>query len=51
MKKTRTFTSQFKREVVEELLSGTTGPAMQDIQFLLRSFISLKEAVCKRQVQ
>lgn len=27
MKKARTFTSQFKREVIEELLSETTGPA------------------------
>lgn len=27
MRKPRTFTSQFKREVVEELLSRTTGPA------------------------
>ena len=27
MRKTRTFTAQFKREVVEELLSRTTGPA------------------------
>ncbi|TKJ45520.1 hypothetical protein CEE35_03735 [Candidatus Aerophobetes bacterium Ae_b3b] len=27
MKKARTFTSQFKREVIEELLSEITGPA------------------------
>jgi len=27
MRKPRTFTAEFKRQVVEELLSGTTGPA------------------------
>ena len=27
MRKSRTFTTQFKREVVEELLSGASGPA------------------------
>jgi len=27
MRKPRTFTAEFKRQVVEEMLSGTTGPA------------------------
>ncbi len=37
MRKARTFTSQFKREVVEELLSGTTGPAQLARRYNLSS--------------
>jgi len=37
MRKTRTFTAQFKREVVEELLSGTTGPAQLCRRYSLSS--------------
>jgi len=37
MRKRRTFTSQFKREVVEELLSRTTGPAQLARRYNLSS--------------
>jgi len=37
MRKIRTFTSQFKREVVEELLSRTTGPAQLARRYNLSS--------------
>jgi len=37
MRKPRTFTSQFKREVVEELVSGTTGPAQLTRRYNLSS--------------
>ena len=37
MRKPRTFTSQFKREVVEELLSRTTGPAQLARRYNLSS--------------
>jgi len=37
MRKPRTFTSQFKREVVEELVSGTTGPAQLARRYNLSS--------------
>ncbi len=37
MRKMRTFTSQFKREVVEELLSRTTGPAQRARSYNLSS--------------
>ena len=37
MRKMRTFTSQFKREVVEELLSKTTGPAQLARRYNLSS--------------
>ena len=37
MRKMRTFTSQFKREVVEELLSRTTGPTQLARRYNLSS--------------
>lgn len=39
MRKMRTFTSQFKREVVEELLSRTSGPAQLARRYNLSSGI------------
>ena len=41
MRKPRTFTSQFKREVVEELVSGTTGPAQLARRYNLSSGLLL----------
>jgi len=40
MRKPRTFTSQFKREVVEELLSRTTEPAQLARRYNLSSSLS-----------
>ena len=37
MRKVRTFTSQFKREIIEELLSGTTGAAQLARRYNLAS--------------
>jgi len=39
MRKPRTFTAEFKREVVEELFSGTTGPAQLFRRYNLSSGI------------
>jgi len=37
MRKPRTFTTQFKREIVEELLSGATGPVQLSRRYSLSS--------------
>jgi len=37
MRKPRTFTAEFKREIVEELLSGATGPAQLSRRYNLSS--------------
>jgi len=49
MRKPRTFTAEFKRQVVEEMLSGTTGPARasEKTQSLIGSCVSLEKTVCK----
>jgi len=49
MREPRTFTAEFKRQVVEELLSGTIGPApaSEKTESLFGSSVSLEKTVCK----
>jgi len=47
MRKPRSFTAEFKRQIVEEMLSGTTGPALasEKIQSLIGSCVPLEKTV------
>jgi transposase-like protein len=48
MRKQRRFTAEFKREVVKELLSGTTVlPSYPGVQSLIRPSVSLEKTICK----